>query len=370
MSRTSFWAYCRVQRTQQHAKDASPPRKRVHVLHEHNENASNAPAGDDDNENVVSGETDSEGSNSLHLEYLVDLDLHTFPTIFEPYILTPPPSPVILPVDSAYLVPPTPYRVPISFTDAGRGIGITDCDAIRWREAVEEAAVEISAEEEVVEGEVATEEAVSGSPNTSSPELDTGDCTSQQTFYHPAPTQPEAQKALQDIRNLLHPFRVNGIGHKDPKLSLWVRDHLQAMKIILGHYTTPTAADYDHWEAASYRTATGLGKGTGFAKRLRKRTREYILDRDCIPTSTFGEWCTSLLDDEEFKAELQLHLMTIGKYVQAMDIVRYMNQDDFKAKWNSGIAGSAIIKASTLMATSARMWCIIVHISSFLPGRR
>jgi hypothetical protein len=39
----------------------------------------------------------------------------------------------------------------------------------------------------------------------------------------------------------------------------------------------------------------------------------------------------SVLEDEDFKQELLLHLQGIGKFVRAMDIVDYVRQPDIMA---------------------------------------
>jgi formate-dependent phosphoribosylglycinamide formyltransferase (GAR transformylase) len=49
-----------------------------------------------------------------------------------------------------------------------------------------------------------------------------------------------------------------------------------------------------------------------------------------VTHTSIGTWNTSLLDDKEFAQELHLHLQSIGKYVSAMDIVRYVDQPEIK----------------------------------------
>jgi hypothetical protein len=50
----------------------------------------------------------------------------------------------------------------------------------------------------------------------------------------------------------------------------------------------------------------------------------YILDRDNLPLNIYGTCNSSILEDEDFKQELLLHLQGIGKFVRGMDIVNYV----------------------------------------------
>jgi hypothetical protein len=84
--------------------------------------------------------------------------------------------------------------------------------------------------------------------------------------------------------------------------------------------------------AASFQTAKDHAGGTAQARRLHEWTRNFIGDRECLPINIYGTWNSSVLDDEDFTSELQLHLQSIGKYVRAMDIVHYVDRPDVKGQ--------------------------------------
>jgi hypothetical protein len=102
------------------------------------------------------------------------------------------------------------------------------------------------------------------------------------------------------------------------------------MQMFLWNYTKPIGAY--RWQAASLMTANAYGKSTWLAGHLREWTRAYILDRDDLPLNIYGTWNSSILEDEDFKGELLLHLQGIGKYVRSMDIVDYVKKPDVLAR--------------------------------------
>ncbi|KII90431.1 hypothetical protein PLICRDRAFT_106718 [Plicaturopsis crispa FD-325 SS-3] len=91
---------------------------------------------------------------------------------------------------------------------------------------------------------------------------------------------------------------------------------------------TDTTRGAGSWAAASLRTAHVHGKGTWLAGRLREWGRAYILDREDLPMNIYGTWNSSILEDEDFAAELLIYLQGKGKYVRAMDIVDYTRTPD------------------------------------------
>ncbi|KAG1748879.1 uncharacterized protein EDB91DRAFT_1244688 [Suillus paluster] len=129
--------------------------------------------------------------------------------------------------------------------------------------------------------------------------------------YIPPPTVAEAAAALSDLKLLIQPCRTSGIGHKDPKLDLLLWSRLKKMRMFLWNYTKPVGAC--RWQAASLMTANAYEKSTWLAGRLRQWTRAYILDRNDLPFNIYGTWNSSILEDEDFKGELLLHLQGIGK---------------------------------------------------------
>ena len=83
---------------------------------------------------------------------------------------------------------------------------------------------------------------------------------------------------------------------------------------------------------ASLQTAHAFKKGAWLAGHLRQWTQAYLENHEALPVSPYGTWNSSVLEDEDFSQELQLHLQGIGKYVRAMDIVEYLDKLEVKAK--------------------------------------
>jgi hypothetical protein len=148
--------------------------------------------------------------------------------------------------------------------------------------------------------------------------------------FIPAPDRGEAAAALADLRLVIAPLRNSGIGHKDLKLDLLLRSRLENMRMFLWMYTDPN--NLRRWQDASLRTAKAHEKGGWLAGRLREWARAYILDRNDLPLNVYGTWNSSVLEDEDFKTELLLHLQSIRKYVRAMDIVDYVKKPDVLAQ--------------------------------------
>jgi hypothetical protein len=87
---------------------------------------------------------------------------------------------------------------------------------------------------------------------------------------------------------------------------------------------------------ASLKTAITFEKGAWLARRLHEWTHKYVHDRNDLPLNIYGTWNTSILEDEDFRHNLELHLQGIGKYVCAMDIVHYVNRPEVKAQLKLG----------------------------------
>lgn len=48
----------------------------------------------------------------------------------------------------------------------------------------------------------------------------------------------------------------------------------------------------------------------------------------------YGQWNSLVLEDEDLRQEICLHLQSKGKYVCAMDIVHFLNTPEMKEKFN------------------------------------
>lgn len=79
------------------------------------------------------------------------------------------------------------------------------------------------------------------------------------------------------------------------------------------------------WRESSLLAAKALGHGVRHAQNLRKWIKVY-LPSEKLPMHRYGKYCSSILEDEDFQRDIQLHLTEIAKkgYIQAQDIVDYV----------------------------------------------
>ncbi|RPD63625.1 hypothetical protein L227DRAFT_584211 [Lentinus tigrinus ALCF2SS1-6] len=96
------------------------------------------------------------------------------------------------------------------------------------------------------------------------------------------------------------------------------------MQIFLRAYVK--AGSQDSWMPASVDVAVAFGDGAVSKSRsLRSWTRAFIEDRHALPHSVKNTWTRSLIDKRpDLKEALSLHLMGVGKYVRALDILHFM----------------------------------------------
>lgn len=80
--------------------------------------------------------------------------------------------------------------------------------------------------------------------------------------------------------------------------------------------------------------AVVAGQGPWLAHRLREWTRAFAADKKYLPTHQYGCWNLSILADEDLALEIHLHLQSKGKWVSAMDIVRYLDTLEIKKRLN------------------------------------
>lgn len=146
------------------------------------------------------------------------------------------------------------------------------------------------------------------------------------------PTIEAAHTAHSRIKAILRPQRDNGVGHKDPGLDLLLRSCLEAMQRFLWRYIDINSEFYNKWMAASLDTARSSEHGVWFARRLREWCSAFIEDGDNRPVNVYGTWNKSQLDDEDLEQEILTHLQGIGKYISAMDLARYMDQEDVQRR--------------------------------------
>ena len=150
------------------------------------------------------------------------------------------------------------------------------------------------------------------------------------------PGKFEAFEALSRIRRLLRPARSdeakNGY-HEFTENDPTLQRRLEMMRDFLVRYTdhqSPTG-----WMPASLYAANAHERSTHTAKMLRFWTRKFIADptNEDLPYHSYGKWTGSLLDKGELRTELEQHLISIGRFIKAENIVEYTSRPDVKEQY-------------------------------------
>jgi hypothetical protein len=147
------------------------------------------------------------------------------------------------------------------------------------------------------------------------------------------PTLEAAQTAHGKIKAIIHLPQDTGSGYKDPGLDLLLQSRLESMQWFLWAYIEVKSPFYHRWMAASLDIARTVEKGLWFARHLREWTSAFIKDAEDLPLNIYGSWNKSRVDDEGLQQDLFNHLQSMGKYISAMDVVRYMAQPDVQTRY-------------------------------------
>ncbi|KIO26701.1 hypothetical protein M407DRAFT_74171 [Tulasnella calospora MUT 4182] len=105
------------------------------------------------------------------------------------------------------------------------------------------------------------------------------------------------------------------------------------MLAFLRYYTT-LSLDLN-WTQASELAALGAGRGKTLARRLREWCMAYLHDPDFLPRLGCFNLKKALVEDEAICQEIQLHLLGVGKYFTAQDIVEYSARPEVMAAWGT-----------------------------------
>ena len=103
------------------------------------------------------------------------------------------------------------------------------------------------------------------------------------------------------------------------------------------------------WRESSILAAKAPGHGVNHARNLRKWIKKY-LHSETLPLHHYGTYHSSVLEDEDFQREIQLHLMEIAKkgYIHAQDIVDYVATPEVQKQLG--------IRARGIHVQTARRW--------------
>jgi hypothetical protein len=149
------------------------------------------------------------------------------------------------------------------------------------------------------------------------------------TGFIPPPPFEDAQRAHLDLVAILAPRRGNGQGHSAFEGDEVLRKRLGMMRQHLWLYTHPDEQERLGWQHASEKAASINERSRWTAKHLRQWSRRFLDDREDLPFSLNGAWKKSMLDRSEGLVQaIHLHLQSLGPYICAMDIVRYLGDPE------------------------------------------
>jgi hypothetical protein len=105
------------------------------------------------------------------------------------------------------------------------------------------------------------------------------------------------------------------------------------------------------WREASLLAAKAAGHGVYHARNIRTWLRQY-LSTGKLPLHRYGTFHSSILEDEDFAQEIQLHLTEIAKngYIRAQDVVDYVASPKVQERLN------ATGKARGIQLRTAQKW--------------
>jgi hypothetical protein len=134
---------------------------------------------------------------------------------------------------------------------------------------------------------------------------------------------------------------------KEKKLVVFFRSRITAMVATLNFYLDAELS-YS-WRESSILAAKAMGRGVKHARNLRKWIKTY-LHSEKLPLHRYGTYHSSILDDEDFRRDIQLHLTEITKkgYIRAQDIVDYVATPEVQEKLGT--------KARGIHVRTARRW--------------
>ncbi|KAJ7309359.1 hypothetical protein DFH08DRAFT_1050065 [Mycena albidolilacea] len=148
----------------------------------------------------------------------------------------------------------------------------------------------------------------------------------------PVPSNSAVDTAINSLQARLHPKRGVGRGHKNNDLDLVTAARLECMVRFLRLYK---ASGYEGWTLHSESVATASGKSgskTWLGRKIREWCIDFCADNKKIPSHMYGRFNSSILLDEDIAGDIHIHLQSLGKWVTAKDIVRYVATPEFQAR--------------------------------------
>lgn len=91
------------------------------------------------------------------------------------------------------------------------------------------------------------------------------------------------------------------------------------------------------WREASMVAAVMMGRGEHLARKVRVWCRLHIADHEFLPVNLYGTWKDSIISDEDFSREINIHLQSLGKeFLCASDVMNYLNSPNVLARLGRG----------------------------------
>ncbi|KAF9048075.1 hypothetical protein BDZ89DRAFT_941483 [Hymenopellis radicata] len=92
------------------------------------------------------------------------------------------------------------------------------------------------------------------------------------------------------------------------------------------------ASGYTGWTLHADTVARAGGKGQWLSRKLREWSIAFCTDKKNLPTAMYGRYNSSVLTDEDVAGDIHLHLQSLGKFVSAKDIARFIATPEFQAR--------------------------------------
>jgi hypothetical protein len=141
------------------------------------------------------------------------------------------------------------------------------------------------------------------------------------------PSSDEVNLVLDRITLIIRPHRgTSQRGHKNVK----VTDHVlhARLRLLQAFLFLYWRSGYTRWIESSELAVAMENKGPWMARRLREWAREMVEDKEKLPVHRYGQFKSSVLDDEDIEQEIFSHLADLGDFFSAADIVKFLSKPE------------------------------------------
>ena len=142
-------------------------------------------------------------------------------------------------------------------------------------------------------------------------------------------TIPRKLSIIDAIMKLLHPPHKTGRGTVDPKLKPVLRAWLELM---IGFLRLYKADGFHGWGRNADLIACAAGHGPWMSWKVHQWCINFCKNQDHLPVSNWGKFNSCILEDEDIRNEIHLHLQSLGPWISSQDIVNYTTKPEFQAR--------------------------------------